>query len=189
MHWLCPSNLICFVSNSFKSLDVISLNLMLLLGQTKSHVNLYLVITLVDTRHMWKLRKSPLLSCLRQLGYVLLRCVLIFRSLPCWLLTLWLPLLLSLLLIVLALMQPNLCYERMRVGCMFSNGATISNLRCRDKTEGILWTAATRLCCSARAGIEVSSHDPLQNCTDVLLSRELFLGYLSLSCQEIYMSN
>ena len=49
--------------------------------------------------------------------------------------------------------------------------------------------AHTRLCCSARAGIEVSSHDPLQNYTDMLFSLELFLGYLSLSCQEIYMSN
>ena len=66
---------------------------MLLLGNTKSHVNLYLVITLVDTRHIWKLGKSPLLSCLRQLSYVLLRYVLIFRSPPCWLLNLWLPLL------------------------------------------------------------------------------------------------
>jgi len=75
------------------------------------------------------------------------------------------------------------------VGCMFSNDATISNLRCRDETEGILWTVATRLCCSARAGIEVSSHDPLQNYTDMLFSHELFLGYLSLSGQEIYMSN
>ena len=41
--------------------------------------------------------------------------------------------------------------------------------------------AHTRLCCSARAGIEVSSHDPLQNYTDMLFSLELFLGYLSLS--------
>ena len=90
---------------------------------------------------------------------------------------------------MLAPMQPNLCYVRMLVGCMFSNGATISDLWCRDETEGILWTAATRLCCSARAGIEVSSHDPLQNCTDVLFSHELLLGYLSLSCQKIGMLN
>ena len=72
----------CFVSNSSKSLDVISLDLMLLLGKTKSHVNLYPVITLVDTRHVWKLGKSRLLSCLLQLSYVLLCCVLIFRSPP-----------------------------------------------------------------------------------------------------------
>ena len=45
--------------------------------------------------------------------------------------------------------------------------------------------AHTRLCCSARAGIGVSSHDPLQNCTDVLFSCELFLGYLSISYQKI----
>ena len=93
----------------------------------------------MDTRRIWKFSKSLLLSCLRQLGYVLLRCVLIFRLLPCWLLTLWLPLLLSLLLIVLALMQPNLCYVRMLVGCMFSNGDTISDLWCRDETESLLW--------------------------------------------------
>ena len=68
----------------------ISLDLMLLLDKTKSHVNLYLVITLVDTRRLWKLSKSLLLSCLRQLGYVLLCCVLIFWSPPCWFLTLWL---------------------------------------------------------------------------------------------------
>ena len=70
----------------------ISLDLMLLLGKAKSHVNLYLVITLVNTRRIWKLGKSPLLSCLRQLGYVLLRRVLIFGSPPYWILTLWLPL-------------------------------------------------------------------------------------------------
>ena len=56
----------------------ISLDLMLLLGKTNSHVNLYLVITLVDIGHIWKLSKSPLLSCLWQLGYVLLHYVLIF---------------------------------------------------------------------------------------------------------------
>ena len=53
----------------------ISSDLMLLLSKTKSHVNLYLVITLVDIGHIWKLSKSPLLSCLWQLSYVLLRCV------------------------------------------------------------------------------------------------------------------
>ena len=189
MHCLCPPNLICFVSNSFKSLDVTSLDLMLLLSKTKSHVCHYMVITLVDTRRIWKFCKNPLLSCLRQLGYALLRCVLIFGSPTCWLLTLWLPLLLSLLLIVLALMQPNLCYVRMLVGCMFSNGDMISELWCRDETEGILWTAATRLCYSARAGIKVSSHDPLQDCIDVLFSCELLLDYLSLSCQKICTSN
>ena len=60
----------------------INLDLMLLLGKTKSHINLYLVITLVDIRHIWKLSKSPLLSCLQQLGYVLLRGDLIFGSPP-----------------------------------------------------------------------------------------------------------
>ena len=40
--------------------------------------------------------------------------------------------------------------------------------------------AHTRLCSSTRTGIEVPSHDPLQNFTDVLFSCKLFLGYLSL---------
>ena len=189
MHWLCPLHPVV-LSPTFSSLCMfISLDLMLLLSKTKSHVCHYMVITLVDTRHIWKFCKNPLLSCLRQLGYALLRRVLIFGSPTCWLLTLWLPLLLSLLLIVLALMQPNLCYVRMLVGCMFSNGDMISELWCRDETEGILWTAATRLCYSARAGIEVSSHDPLQDCIDVLFSRELLLDYLSFSCQKICTSN
>ena len=49
--------------------------------------------------------------------------------------------------------------------------------------------AHTRLCCSACASINVPSHDPLQNYTDVLFSCELLLGYLSLLCQKICMSN
>ena len=77
---------------------------------------------------------------------------------------------------VLAPMQPNLCHVRILVGCMFSNGATISDLRCHDEIEGILWTVATRLCYSARAGIKISNHDPLWNYTDELSSHEFFLG-------------
>jgi hypothetical protein len=34
-----------------------------------------------------------------------------------------------------------------------------------------------RLCCLARASIEVASHDPSWNCTNVLSSRDHFLGY------------
>ena len=60
----------------------ISLDLMFLLSKTKSHVNLYMVITLMDIRCIWKLSKSPLLSCLWQLSYVLMCCVLIFRLPP-----------------------------------------------------------------------------------------------------------
>ena len=52
----------------------------------------HLVITLVDARRAWNLNKNLILSCLWQLSYVLLRCVLIFRSPPCWFLTLWLSL-------------------------------------------------------------------------------------------------
>ena len=47
--------------------------------------------------------------------------------------------LLALLLIVLAPTQPNLCHVRILVGCMFSNGATISDLRCHDETKSLLW--------------------------------------------------
>ena len=49
------------------------------------------------------------------------------------------------------------------------------------KPRASLWAADAWLCCWVRTGIEVSSHDPLQNCTDVLFSRELFLDYLSIS--------
>jgi hypothetical protein len=45
--------------------------------------------------------------------------------------------------------------------------------------------ADIKLCCSARAGIEVCSHDPLQNYTNVLFSHEFFLGYLSISNQKV----
>jgi len=43
----------------------ISLDLMMLLDKTKSHVNLYLVITWVDTRRIWKLAR---VSCLVAFG-------------------------------------------------------------------------------------------------------------------------
>ena len=92
MQWLCPSNLVYFVSNSFKSLDVYQSWSHVAARQDQISCNLYLVITMVDTMRLWKLNKSLLLSCLRQLGYVLLCCVLIFWSPPCWVLTLWLPL-------------------------------------------------------------------------------------------------
>ena len=46
---------------------------------------------------------------------------------------------------VLAPMQPNLCHVKILVGCMSSNGATISDLRCRDETESLLW-ARTQGC-------------------------------------------
>ena len=161
---------------------------MLLLGKTKSHVNRYLVITLVDTRCIWKLSKSPLLSCLWQLSYVLLRCVLIFGSPPHWLLILWLPL---------------LAISPLHSACSYDPICATWNFTLGVWSVMVLWVATmlprwnreppvgahTRLCCSALAGIEVPSHDRLQNYTDVLFSHELFLGYLSLSCQKICMSN
>ena len=48
----------------------ISLDLMLLLNKTKSHVIFYLVISMVNARHEWNGSKSLTLSCLRQLIYV-----------------------------------------------------------------------------------------------------------------------
>ena len=39
----------------------------------------------------------------------------------------------------LLLCNQNLCHVKILVGCMFSNGATISDLRCRDKTKSLLW--------------------------------------------------
>ena len=92
MHWLYPPSLVCFVSNSFKSLDVYQSWSHVAAQQDQISCNLYLVITLVDPRRKWKLSKSLLLSSLWRLGYVLLCWVLIFWSPPCWVLTLWLPL-------------------------------------------------------------------------------------------------
>jgi hypothetical protein len=46
-----------------------------------------------------------------------------------------------------------------------------------------------RLCYSARTGIEVASHDPSWNCTNVLLSRDHFHGYLFLFLLEGLISN
>ena len=160
----------------------ISLDLLLLLDRTKSHVNLYLVITLVDTRHIWKLSKSLLLSCLQQLGYVLLRCVLTFWSPPCWFLTLWLSLF-AIPPLHSACSYDPICatWKKNHFGCVISNGVMSSNYGAATEPRASLWPAGTWLCYWVRAGIEVSSHDPLQNCTNVLFSRELFLGYLSIS--------
>jgi hypothetical protein len=45
--------------------------------------------------------------------------------------------------------------------------------------------------CAARHAqvSRIPSHDPLWSYTDVLSFRELFLGYLSLSCQKIFVLN
>ena len=80
------------LSPTLSSLWTFSLDLMLLLDKTKSHVNLDLVITWWTQDVYGNSARSPLLSCLWQLSYALLRCVLIFGSPVCWLLTLWLPL-------------------------------------------------------------------------------------------------
>jgi len=162
---------------------------MLLLDKTKSHVNLYLVITLVDARRLWKLGKSLLLSCLQQLGYVLLRCVLIFWSPPYWFLTLWLS------LFSIPLLH-NACSHNL-IGATGNFTSVVCPVMvprlaiygAATEPRASLWAADAWLCCWVRAGIEVSSHDPLPNCTDVLFSRELFLGYLSISYRRsIYLT-
>jgi hypothetical protein len=84
---------------------------------------------------------------------------------------------------------PKLCRMGFLIVDVSSNFVMIGTLRCHDEIEGILWTTATRLCCSARAGIMVSSHDPLQNNTNVLFSRELFLDCLSISYRKIHISD
>jgi hypothetical protein len=43
----------------------------------------------------------------------------------------------------------------------------------------------TRLCCLAHAGIEVSSHDPLWNYTNILSSIDLFLETISVLFVEV----
>jgi len=112
----------------------ISLDLMLLFGKTKSHVNLYLVITLVDTRCIWNLSKSLLLSCLRQLGYVLFALCFDLR-----IASLLIPNLVTILVCYPSFaqylfLQSNWRHWKFHFGCLSSNGATISDLRCRDGT-------------------------------------------------------
>jgi len=84
---------------------------------------------------------------------------------------------------------PNSCHVGFLVGCVFSNCVMIDDWRCHDETEDILWTAATWLCCSARAGIAVSNHDPLQSYTNVLSPRDLLLIYTSMFGKKIYISD
>jgi hypothetical protein len=82
---------------------------------------------------------------------------------------------------------PNSVHVRIPHGCWFNNGVTISNLRCRDEIEGLLW-ARTQGCAAWHALVSrIASHDPLWSYTNVLSFRELFLGYLSLSCQKIFV--
>ena len=162
---------------------------MLLPHKTKSHVNLYLVITLVNTRRIWKLGKSSLLSCLRQLKLCSFALCFDLR--------------------ITSLLNPNLvttfvCYPSFSLCLLLCNQicamwefwwVVCSVMVPQLAIYGAAMKprapmgAHTRLYYSTRAGIEVSSHDPLQNCTDVLFSRELFLGYISVSCQKICMSD
>jgi hypothetical protein len=75
------------------------------------------------------------------------------------------------------------------MGVVFGNGVTISTLWCHDETEGLLW-ARTQGCVARHAQVSrIASHDPLWSYPDVLSFYELFLGYLSLSCQKILILN
>ena len=67
------------------------------------------------------------------------------------------------------------------VSWLMTNGAAA-------EPRASLWPAGTWLCCWVRAGIEVSSHDPLWNYTNELFSHELFpwLSLLILS-EDLYI--
>jgi hypothetical protein len=83
----------------------------------------------------------------------------------------------------------NSCHVGFLTNDVSDNGVMISTLRCHDETKGILCTIAIRLCCSARAGIEVASHDPLWDKTDVLSSRDPSLGYLPIYYPKTHISD
>ena len=88
VYWLCPLNTASFVSNAPRSLKVYQPRSHVLPNMIESPIN-WLSGSFPNGRKACvKLGKSPLLSCLWQLSYVLLRCVLIFGSPACWLLTL-----------------------------------------------------------------------------------------------------
>jgi hypothetical protein len=97
--------------------------------------------------------------------------------------------LLSLLCIVLVHACPIHAMREFLIGDVSGNGVTSSTLRCHDEIEGILWTMGTRLCYLAHAGIEVASHDPLWNNTNVLSTHDPFLCYLPISYQKTYISD
>ena len=59
-------------------------------------------------------------------------------------------------------------------GCVINNGVMSSNYGAMTEPRASLWLAGTWLCCWVRAGIKVSSHDPLWNYTDELFSHGLF---------------
>ena len=153
----------------------ISLDLMLLFGKTKSHVNLYLVITLVDTRCIWNLSKSLLLSCLRQLGYVLFALCFDLR-----IASLLIPNLVTILVCYPSFaqclfLQSNWCHWKFHFGCQFSNGVMINILWCRDETESLLW-ARTQGCPVRHvlvSGLLVMIH--YETTVDVIFSCDPFL--------------
>ena len=90
---------------------------------------------------------------------------------------------------MLVLMTQSMQLKKNHFGCVISNGVMSSNYSAATEPRASLWPAGTWLCYWVRAGIEVSSHDPLQNCTNVLFSRELFLDYLSISTLRILISD
>jgi hypothetical protein len=114
----------------------------------------------------------------------------VFRSTTCPLLTLtlWSPLFATHSCMMLFYI-PNSWHVGIPHGCWFSNGVKISNLWCRDETKGLLW-AHTQGCAARHAQVSrIASHDTLWSYTDVLSFHELFLSYLSLSCQKIFVPN
>jgi hypothetical protein len=112
----------------------IRLDLILLPNKTKSHVNLLssnlpgklkACVELKQESHaQLSLLVNPYFSCAMSLPW----------TTPCWLQTLWLPLLLSLFASACSY-ATNLCHVRFLVGCMFGNGVLIKDRQCHDETE------------------------------------------------------
>jgi hypothetical protein len=74
------------------------------------------------------------------------------------------------------------------MGVGFSNGVMRSTLWCHDKTKGPLWRP-THGCVAWHALVSRNaSHDPLWSYTDVLSSRESFLGYFPYLIVKILIS-
>jgi hypothetical protein len=167
----------------------VSLDLMLLPNMTGSHVNLSSGNHLGGRKACVELNKNLMLSCLRQFNYVLLCSVLIFRSPPCWLQTLWLPLLAIPPLLSVCSYNPICATWKFTLGVCSVMVLWFAFYSVMTKPRASLWLTDTWLCCWARAGIEIASHGPLWNYIDVFFLVGCFHGYLSLSYQKIHISD
>ena len=78
------------------------------------------------------------------------------------------------------------CYVGFLVGSMLGSGVISNDWQYYDENEGLLWTIDFRFYCSARPGIEVASHDPLCNYTDVYLLVNLPQIYLLFLSGNLY---